>query len=743
MKIAFIDIQNFRKLKSCRVELSENKTVFVGANNSGKTSAMDALIIFLKRARQKDLSTTDITLSNWSDINKIATEWIGNENPDDLNLAPEQWHPYVPSVDIWLYVEDTEIHYVSHIIPTLDWGGGSLGIRLAFEPKKVEDLYKAYKSAYDAAKTTSEARENGNPLTLWPQTMRDFLDKELHQHFTINAYILDPSKCADAAPQELPESSEPLSGYPFNGLFKIDIINAQRGFSDPNTAEDGSRNDRRLSAQLRTYFEKHLNPTELPDINDLDALDAIESARTAFDKRLKESFKASISELEGLNYPGFSDPKIQISSKVNPLEGLNHDAAVQFNVLRDDAKPDDIALCLPEKYNGLGYQNLISMIFNLIRFRDEWMRIGKAGKRTEHSDDFIEPLHIVLVEEPEAHLHAQVQQVFIKKAYNVLRKHDDLEEKKRFSTQLVISTHSSHIAHEIDFQSLRYFKRMPAVCANSAPCAEVVNLSDTFGSGSPTAKFATRYLKTTHCDLFFADAAILVEGPAERMLVPHFIKNNFPELDRNYISLLEIGGSHAHRLKPLIEKLGLLTLVITDLDSIKKDSTGKVLPERGKEYRTGNDTIKIWAPVVTGLDEALDASPEDKVKDGLVRAAYQYEIELEYAGKNVTAIPYTFEDALTLSNIDIFITKTDSTGLIKKMADAVNMPTISEACLGLYNALGKNSKKAEMALELLYTTDPSQLAPPHYIAEGLFWMQEALKTKHQDYLIKADGDEVN
>lgn len=725
------------------MELSENKTLFVGANNSGKTSAMDALIIFLKRTRQKDLSTTDFTLSNWNDINKIAIDWIENKNSDNLNLAPEQWHKYIPSIDIWLDVKDSELHYVSHIIPTLDWSGGILGIRLTFEPKQIEELFKSYKSAYEAAKRTSEARKNGNYLSLWPKTMRDFLDKELHRHFTINAYILDPSKCTDTTPQKLPENSEPLASYPFNGLFKIDIINAQRGFSDPNSAEDGSRSDRRLSVQLRTYFEKHLNPAELPDINDLDALDAIETARTAFDKRLKESFKASISELEGLNYPGFSDPKIQISSKVNPLEGLNHDAAVQFNIMRDDTKPDDIALCLPEKYNGLGYQNLISMIFNLIRFRDEWMRIGKAGKRAELSDDYIEPLHIVLIEEPEAHLHAQVQQVFIKKAYDVLRNHHVLGEEKQFTTQLVISTHSSHIAHEIDFKSLRYFKRMPATCAKSAPYADVVNLSSTFGDGSDTAKFATRYLKTTHCDLFFADAAILVEGPAERMLVPHFIKNKFPELDRNYISLLEIGGSHAHRLKPLIENLGLLTLVITDLDSIGKDSTGKVLPEKGKEYRTGNDTIRSWAPLLTGLDEALEANANDKVKDGLVRVAYQYEIELKYYGEDVTAIPYTFEDALTLSNIDLFKDKTEATGLIKKMADAVNKPTISEACKDLYGALGKNSKKAEMALELLYTTDPNQLEPPHYIAEGLSWMQDALKHRHQNYLIIADCGEAN
>lgn len=749
MKIAFIDIQNFRKLKCCRVELSKNKTVLVGANNSGKTSAMDALIIFLKKTRHRNLSPTDFTLSNWKNINEIAKNWIGNQNPDELNLGIELWQPHVPSIDIWLDVKDEEIHYVSHIIPTLDWAGGKLGVRLIFEPKKdkdlkVENLYKAYKTAFESAKKTSESRANGNALKLWPQTMREFLDKELHNHFSIKAYILDPSKYNEATPQSLPVNSEPIAGDPFDGLFKIDIISAQRGFSDPSSSEDGVRNDRRLSAQLRTYFEKHLNPSEIPDTNDLDALEAIESARTAFDKRLKESFKSSLGELEGLNYPGFSDPKIQISSKVDPLDGLNHDAAVQFNVLRDDANPDDITLCLPEKYNGLGYQNLISMIFNLIRFRDEWMRIGKAGKRTEHIDEFIEPLHIVLVEEPEAHLHAQVQQVFIKKAYDVLRNHADLKEKTQFSTQLVISTHSSHIAHEIDFGCLRYFKRMPATCADNAPCAEVVNLSNTFGDDSDTAKFATRYLKTTHCDLFFADAAILVEGPAERMLVPHFIKSKYPELDRNYISLLEIGGSHAHRLKGLIETLGLLTLVITDLDSIKKDSTEKVLPERGQEYRTGNDTIKSWVPLKTSLDEALDASDEDKVKDDYVRAAYQIEITVDYGGNEETIIPYTFEDALVLSNLELFKARTGDTGLIKKMAEGVNEPNISEARKALFDALSKNSKKAEMALDLLFTTEPNDLTPPKYIADGLDWVQEQLKSKHQDYCIQQEeGSEVN
>jgi predicted ATP-dependent endonuclease of OLD family len=74
MNIVFVEIQNFRKLKACRVEIAEHETILVGANNSGKTSAMDALILFLKKSRRKDFATTDFTLSNWSSIDQIGAQ---------------------------------------------------------------------------------------------------------------------------------------------------------------------------------------------------------------------------------------------------------------------------------------------------------------------------------------------------------------------------------------------------------------------------------------------------------------------------------------------------------------------------------------------------------------------------------------------------------------------------------------------------------------------------------------------
>ena len=46
MKIQSVHIRNYRKLKNCHIDFGEKKTVLVGANNSGKTSAISAIVWF-------------------------------------------------------------------------------------------------------------------------------------------------------------------------------------------------------------------------------------------------------------------------------------------------------------------------------------------------------------------------------------------------------------------------------------------------------------------------------------------------------------------------------------------------------------------------------------------------------------------------------------------------------------------------------------------------------------------------
>lgn len=749
MRIEFVEIANFRKLLSTRVSLSRDKTVFVGANNSGKTSAITALRYFLVDRERSSFCFNDFTLVHWPTINTMGSAWEAAHVANQALPEPE-WDLVLPFLDVWLHVADDELHYVQKILPTLDWDGGVLGVRMRLEPKDPAQLQQEYVTArYQAlelqAAGAALAEEQGKTaadfqVTIWPQNLVEFMQRRLAAFFTVRAYVLDPAACIEpehgrAKPQAL-NGSEPIDGDPFHGLIRIDEISAQRGFGvagedDGDETVSTVSGSRKLSVQLRQYYTRHLDPYENPDAQDLLALKAIEEAQKAFNLRLSDGFKSPLKEMHKLGYPGVTDPKLNISTRLRPVEGLNHDAAVQFVVpIHDGENATD--LFLPEDSNGLGYQNLISMVFRLMAFRDSWMRVGKA-KHKASDDTIIPPLHLVLIEEPEVHLHTQVQQVFIRQAHKILRNHDALGASPNFVTQMVVSTHSSHIAHECEFDSLRYFRRLPGG-EKAIPTSCVVNLENAFGADPDTKRFVTRYLRVTHCDLFFADAAVLIEGPAERILVPNFVNFHpeFEKLSESYITWLEIGGSHAHKLRRLIEKIGLTTLVITDIDSC--NATGaSASPVRGEGYTTRNATLRTWWPVITNLDPLLDKPEDEKVKtyadeNFSVRAAYQSPIQATFKGTTAEALSFTLEDAIVMANLDLFETL-PGTGLIAKfrtaIADSANLEDLSEALKTALEAGGK----AEFALDLLEIEDPLSLKPPAYIKDGLLWLGRQLEHK--------------
>ncbi len=755
MHIAFVEVQNFRKLKSIRIDFSLETTVFVGSNNSGKTSAMVSLGHFL--VDHNRFSTNDFTLSNWDIINTIGKVWEKLSDGDEIPTIKD-WVSVLPSIDIWLHVEVNEIQYVKNLIPFLDWQGGLLGVRLRFEPKKVEDLYIEYsKSRRSSIETVSAAKSKKAgakyTLSLWPKNMSEFLAKKLKNQFIVRSYLLDPEKIANpkngiAIPQIIDDKADPIEGNPLNGLLRIDEINAQRGFSDSNTNdndESGERgNKKKLSDQLRLYFSRHIDPTEIPEPSDVDALQAIHDAQSVFDEKLKSSFEIAFEEIGDLGYPGLNDLEIILSTKIHPMDGLNHPSALQYKVGASDTGDDEDPY-LPEQYNGLGYQNLISMVFRLMGFRDYWMKVGKAGKKVieEIDEAYIPPIHLVLVEEPEAHLHVQVQQVFIRKAYKILRNHPDLKEKKDLTTQLIVTTHSSHIAHECEFSWLRYFRRKPALFHKDVPTTTVVNLSEIFGKESETQKFVTRYLETTHCDLFFADAVILVEGAAERILLPHFIRHYHQKLYKSYITILEISGSHAHRLRPLIEHLGLIALIITDIDAAKANenkSLVSVVPKRNDGQISRNSTLRNWIPGLKPLDKLLDLSFDLKIvvidEFASIRVCYQTPIVIADAtGNNIELLPNTFEDSLFYQNISIFLTLKGRTGLLRQFKKMISDGTSFDLYPQIAFDLLKGNVKAEFALNMLYQ-DVGVITPPSYITEGLGWLEKVLKKKSLDTIIE-------
>ena len=732
MKLSFVQIQNFRKLKNCKINCGEKNTLFVGPNNSGKTSAMEAIVKMLKKGA---INFNDITVSNHNEINKIGKLIVEEER--DLHEIEVEWENVLPSIDIWIEVLNNEMQYVANLIPNLDWNGGLIGVRLLIQPDRPENMYSDYIEKYKKARSLEKkADEKGKKIEIWPINLCDYMKIKINEKFKIKMYVLDCSKIDDESdiPQKIDYDLETPFDY-LKNIIKIDFIEAQRGFHDPDTNYNETES-KTLSSQLRNYYNKYLDPEKSPTEEDFNILQAMEDAKKSFDENLKEKFKNSLTQVESMGYPGINNPKIKIETKINAIEAIKHEAAIQYEVPHDDTAKEIYRL--PEQYNGLGYQNLISMIFKLITFRDEWIKINM---RTEEK---IEPIHLILIEEPEAHLHMQVQQVFIREAYRVLTDSDFLRDNTNFVTQLVITTHSSHIIKEVDFCDLRYFKRLQVNEKNHIQTSVVIDLSKVFFTNSnddsenQIRRFALRYLKTTHCDIFFADAIILVEGVAENMLLPHFIRNKFSKLNQMYISILEIDGRHSNRLKNLIELIGIDTLIITDLDTAS--ATGKhpsVEPKRSDNQITTNYSIAQWIMNEKQVDSLLDKSDADKItsinKDfnSFIRIAYQIPIQINYNGENKEVITSTFEDSLIYTNYDIFEEGGFTEKYLRKISKIiVESENFEDMHLKIYKEIrDDNFKKAEFILDLIFEIDPEKIIVPQYIIEGLEWLEQQLSLK--------------
>ena len=142
MNIDFIEIGNFRRLAAVHIDFSKKTTLFVGANNSGKTSAMTAFRYFLVKHKQNLFSVHDRPVTFCDKINK----WGDTIEKDNAKSQPLSWKGVLPFLDVWLNISENEIHHVAHLIPTLDWQPKEgIGIRFQLEPKDVEELQKAYR----------------------------------------------------------------------------------------------------------------------------------------------------------------------------------------------------------------------------------------------------------------------------------------------------------------------------------------------------------------------------------------------------------------------------------------------------------------------------------------------------------------------------------------------------------------------------------------------------------------------
>jgi len=210
---------------------------------------------------------------------------------------------------------------------------------------------------------------------------------------------------------------------------------------------------------------------------------------------------------------------------------------------------------IPADQNGLGYNNLI-YISSLL-----------AKMQKDASDDYLgsnaKVYSVLAIEEPEAHLHPNMQYLFLKFL------NDDQKNKVR---QSFITSYSPNITAAVDLDKLIVINKKEDQVDVSYP-------SEVFSEDKEdraSKKYIERFLNVTKSDIFFAKSIIFVEGISEQILISEFAKLMGKDLIDKHISIVNLGDryfQHFLKLFDTEESDAALTkniACITDLDPVRK-----------------------------------------------------------------------------------------------------------------------------------------------------------------------------
>jgi putative ATP-dependent endonuclease of the OLD family len=206
--------------------------------------------------------------------------------------------------------------------------------------------------------------------------------------------------------------------------------------------------------------------------------------------------------------------------------------------------------------NSLGANNLIyvGMIIEVLRRRVDK---GSAGE-------------LLLVEEPEAHLHPQAQRGIISSL---------LEE----PFQTIVSTHSPLVAEQIGLERVVAFDRDAEGVTRGFLPADALSASQ--------LQDLNRYLDPYRGALLFAERVMLVEGGAEAILIPLLLKNVGIDLDEEHISVIPVNGTHFSSFESLFSEHGLRKKCVSVVDGDKNRIKGSIRAT----YDDGRDVLGVSA----------------------------------------------------------------------------------------------------------------------------------------------------
>lgn len=705
MHISKITVNNYRLLKDFSIDLEENLSLIVGKNNSGKTSLLQLLNTML--------NGTEPTYNDFNlDYRKVLWEQISN-----LEKAKEEDYKE-DGISLRLFIEygeDDNLDCLGKILMDLDEHihtaviGFDYYLGYANYVNLRKDCRERSEKKKDGIKDKTEVDEE----KLLRNEFEYLLSKKLGNYFKLTRKSIEFDIANNQPNEDNYIDLKKRADFRLDDLISFGYIDARRNVA--NVQKDST-----LSGQTSALFEKMNDGTATESIENFEQL--LISTDEELTSQYRDIFSDIISQVAKMGGMKPDETKIKIISTLQQRELLKGNTTVVYDHDSSD---------LPEHYNGLGYMNLISMIFQIEIIRKGFL----SNKKSRMSD-----INLLIIEEPEAHTHPQMQYIFIKNIKDILNTPLD-KDGRTGRVQSMISTHSSHIVAESDFDDIKYMVRTGN---NEVKAKNMKDLRIEYdGDDKQYYTFLKHYLTLNRSELFFADKAIFIEGDTERILIPTMMKkldqeeplaNDEIPLTQQNISIVEV-GAYSHVFGKFINFIGLKkALVITDLDVCDNGHATKGRYKAGTHQITSNNAIKNYFEE-KDIDTLLALSPSDKIfswdavhkrwkknPDGNMRVYFQVE-EDGYQARS-------FEDGfIHINKSFISENKKKIIGLKPKKVEAFLGE--GDKAIDAYSLAEDGiESKATFAVEIIYLSKKEEnkdfcgWSIPKYIKEGLLWLRK-------------------
>ena len=467
MQLSEIRIKNYRLLIDAKLDVDAKTTLIVGRNNTAKTSCSSCISTVLQGS---DFSYNDYPLSKRESLHNLFLQFM------EKKLSYEDLCKKIETISIEFVVDyslddpDVKLGALSPFIIDVDVDTTTALIRVEYQLKTDENkLWELFKdSCYSEGKFTPKTEE-----------MHDVLVSNFTRLFGLTIYAVNPKNLEDRQVKSHRELEDLFPYYP---------IPAERILG-----EDGTQKNESLSSLIADYFslsEEDLTPDIAEKVKELRAV--VDGANKDVQRESDRILSDLVNKAVGFGYPNIEELQLGVTTELKIDDQIKNQTRLSYS-------SGTGAESLPSSHNGLGYKNLIKMEFLLAAFARD---VEKKGESC---------IPLLFIEEPESHMHPQMQHAFAEHLENFLAKITTIH------IQTFLTTHSAHIANTMDFSKIRY--------AQKSKSGVVYKNLDVFAKeNADNMDFIKKYLTLSRCDLFFADKIIFVEDASERLMLPDMIE---------------------------------------------------------------------------------------------------------------------------------------------------------------------------------------------------------------------------